>query len=130
MICDENLANKLKCEEQKKHKIFLGAQKGVELRIGCLYLIYRWRLIVSPVKNNETLIMFLSAPSAPRTFCDLKDVVRLHHPEIMFLYETKSGKKKMKDLRIALKFSNYLTMDSRGRAGDCVYCRLRISTLR
>lgn len=53
----------------------------------------------------------------PRTFRDLKDVVRLQHPKIVFISETKCGKKKMEALRIALNFSNCMPIDSSGKGG-------------
>lgn len=33
-----------------------------------------------------------------RTFRDLKDVIRFRHPDMVFIFETKFGKKRMEEL--------------------------------
>lgn len=53
----------------------------------------------------------------PRTFRALKDVVKLHHPDVLFLSETKSSKRKMESLRVALNFKNAMIIESRGLSG-------------
>lgn len=52
-----------------------------------------------------------------KTFRDVEDVVRLHHPEVMFLSETKSGVRRMESLKLTLNFSNCLPIYSRGLSG-------------
>lgn len=57
-----------------------------------------------------------------KTFRDLKDVVRLHQPEILFLPEIKCEKRRMESLKNGLKFKNCLPIDSRGLSGGlCVF---------
>lgn len=57
-----------------------------------------------------------------RTFRDMKDIVRLHHPEVVFISETTCDKKRMDCLRMVLNFKNCLAIDSRGLSeGLCFF---------
>lgn len=57
----------------------------------------------------------------PRTLRDLKDVIRLQHPKIVFISESKCGKKKMEKMRVALKYNNCLPIESCGQSdGLCL----------
>lgn len=59
-------------------------QRGVKLLI-LIFLAYRWRLSCSPAGINENIMLECSGAGNPRAFRALKDVVRLNHPEMLFL---------------------------------------------
>ena len=53
----------------------------------------------------------------PLTIPQLKEVLHLHSPSIVFLSETKNHEKYMKQVQKRVKFENSFIVSSKGRAG-------------
>lgn len=53
----------------------------------------------------------------PRTVRALNDLIRDRRPEVLFLIETISEKRRIEELRIKLGFSNCFSVDRIGRSG-------------
>lgn len=71
---------------------------------------------------HETYLLEILWAGNPRALRALKDVVRLHHPDVLFLSETKAGKRRIDKLKGALNYRNCFSVDSKGLSGGlCLF---------